>query len=348
MKNNHRKTQGFTLIELLVVIAIIGILVGLLLPAVQQAREASRRVACTNKLKQISLGVIQYESALGHFPTGEQHGTGNEKDYNHYVSSNYPNAGGHGHCQWDGQIGAWCNLIFPFIDENVAYQKLNFDIYPQYADAGNLEVLKTHFPIFSCPSDPYVGLSSKWGNSALNQCYVMNYFGVAGTTEFSNMPHRDGTLTYCHCNAYDGMFYNDSKIRHAQIRDGLSHTAMLCETWGRRTIDHNSTDSSRGMALHNVVYFDNTPNSNKSNAWQPNSFHPGGVMVANADGSISFINDDVEQTVFSASASLDSKNTLTRSLLSSHPSDLDPMINVTVKPRYGYSRPPLINKFQNH
>ena len=305
-----KKNQAFTLIELLVVIAIIGTLVSLLLPAVQQAREAGRRAACGNNLKQISLGILQYETALGHFPTGEQHGNGDEPNYVDYSTAgttNCPNAGGNGHCQWDGQIGTWCNLIFPFIEESVAYDKLNFDARLQHSDAGNLEVLKTHFPMFSCPSDPFIGLSHGWpGNSGtLNQCFVMNYFGVSGSTEFSTTPHGDGTLTYCHCNANDGIFYNDSKTRHAEIQDGLSNTAMLCETWGRMSMN-NDTGTSRGMALHNVIYFDNTPNSSKVNPWQPNGFHPMGVMTANADGSVSFVNDNVASTIFSASASIQS------------------------------------------
>lgn len=302
-----KKKQAFTLIELLVVIAIIGTLMSLLLPAVQQAREAGRRAACGNNLKQISLGILQYETALGHFPTGEQHGNGDETNYVDYPGGPpvCPNAGGNGHCQWDGQIGTWCNLIFPFLEESVAYDKLNFDARLQYSDAGNLEVLKTHFPMFSCPSDPFIGLSHSWpaNGNALNQCYVMNYFGVSGTTEFSTTPHSDGTLTYCHCNANDGIFYNDSKTRHAEIRDGLSNTAMLCETWGRMSIN-NDTGTSRGMALHNVIYFDNTPNSSKVNPWQPNGFHPMGVMTANADGSVSFVNDNIGSTIFSASASI--------------------------------------------
>lgn len=307
-----KKKQAFTLIELLVVIAIIGTLMSLLLPAVQQAREAGRRAACGNNLKQISLGILQYETALGHFPTGEQHGNGDETNYVDYSragTTNCPNAGGNGHCQWDGQIGTWCNLIFPFIEESVAYDKLNFDARLQHSDAGNLEVLKTHFPMFSCPSDPFIGLSHSWpansNTDTLNQCFVMNYFGVSGTTEFSTTPHGDGTLTYCHCNANDGIFYNDSKTRHAEIQDGLSNTAMLCETWGRMSMN-NDAGTSRGMALHNVIYFDNTPNSSKVNPWQPNGFHPMGVMTANADGSVSFVNDDVDSTTFSASASVKS------------------------------------------
>ena len=208
-----KKKQAFTLIELLVVIAIIGTLMSLLLPAVQQAREAGRRAACGNNLKQISLGILQYETALGHFPTGEQHGSGDENNYvNYYGGPPYcPNAGGNGHCHWEGQIGTWMNLIFPFIEESVAYDKLNFEVRPQHSDSGNLEVLQTHFPMFSCPSDPYVGLTDASIGNSLNKCFIINYFGVSGSTEFSTTPHGDGTLTYCHCNANDGIFYNDSK-----------------------------------------------------------------------------------------------------------------------------------------
>ena len=106
---------GFTLVELLVVIAIIGILIALLLPAVQMARESARRNQCSNDFKQIMLGTLAYHDVHGKFPPGEIHG----KDAK----------GGLGaHCYWDGALGMWMNLIFPFIEQQAVYDQIKNDL----------------------------------------------------------------------------------------------------------------------------------------------------------------------------------------------------------------------------
>jgi prepilin-type processing-associated H-X9-DG protein len=93
----------------------------------------------------------------------------------------------------------------------------------------------------------------------------------------------------------------------ADITDGASHTAAICEVWGRKYHDHitppNSPlgdESSRGMNLHSAVYFDFPPNSNHFDPWHANSFHPGGVNTVFADGSVHFLYDTIDLTVFKA------------------------------------------------
>src|SRR5262245_50574699 len=112
--NKHMK-RGFTLIELLVVIAIIGVLIALLLPAVQQAREAARRIQCTNNLKQIGLGLHNYESTYGSFPPGG-------------ISDETPGKGG----IWGG-IGAnnlmsWRGLMLPQMEQSAMANAINFNL----------------------------------------------------------------------------------------------------------------------------------------------------------------------------------------------------------------------------
>ena len=306
------KRNAFTLVELLVVIAIIGILIAMLLPAVQAAREAARRMACSNSLKQIGLALLNYESTHGCLPSGEIHGTSQNLAYVPYAGSQ--------HCQWDGQIGIWMNLIFPFIGYQAEYDMLDFEKRPQWLSLQNQEVMKMPFDQFLCPSDPYRGLTTGWspaGEDAneRNKSYIANYFAVAGPTEYSSIPHPDGSVGSGHCNATLGLFYNDSQIKLSEVSDGLSNTVALCETWGRAwenetppaTIPagYPNYAQSRGMGLHMYVYFDWTPNSNHSDPWKANSFHPGGVNLSMGDGSVHFCGDEIDYDIFQAYATRD-------------------------------------------
>ncbi len=295
-----RSPRGFTLIELLVVITIVGILIGLLLPAVNSAREASRRLACQNNLKQISMAVLNYVTAYKRFPAGETHG-------------------GYWHCDWDGQIGMWMTCVLPFVDEKPSYNMLDFKAHPQWTSTRNQTVMKRQFSIFLCPSDPYTGLTTPWGpQDQTNVARICHYFGVAGSTEFSALPHPNGAINYVggqpygHCNANDGIFYNDSKTRVEDIKDGTTKTAMFMESWGRIWPMHTppavippgypNFESSRGMNLHTVVYLDWTPNSNHTNPWKTNSFHAGGVYGAMADASVRFVSDTISLPTLKALA----------------------------------------------
>ena len=155
------RRQAFTLVELLVVIAIIGILIALLLPA-GRPREAARRSQCTNNMKQIVLAILNYESAQKVLPPGEIHG-GN--DNAGYSADSRPAGAGYlnNHCQWDGQMGIYMNLIFPQMEEMAAYDQLDFKARPQWSSAANQKVMQTPFYQFFCPSDPYRGLTTAWG-----------------------------------------------------------------------------------------------------------------------------------------------------------------------------------------
>lgn len=300
-----KQTTGFTLVELLVVIAIIGVLMGLLLPAVQSARESARRVACTNNVKQQCLALLNHETGRRSFPTGEDHGTWGEPGYASIYSPG-------GHCDWEGQIGNWMNLIFPYLEYQVAYDKIDFAIRPQYASASNKEVLQGRYKEWLCPSNTYSGLTTmgvegRFHGGAENDCLIAHYYAVAGSDEMSTLPHPDGSTTYWHCNANDGMFFNDSKTTATSITDGLSKTAMVGEVWGRIYPSHEVTagepfgpeEISRGMSLHMYTYFDCTPNSVR-NTWKPASFHPSGINVGFADGRVSFVSDTVDADLFKA------------------------------------------------
>lgn len=99
--------RGFTIVELLVVIAIISVVVALLLPAVQAARETARQAQCRNNLRQIGLALVEFESARGYFPPAEDHGTIEDPGYTGYHPF---------HCDWAGLIGNWSNYILPQLE----------------------------------------------------------------------------------------------------------------------------------------------------------------------------------------------------------------------------------------
>ena len=303
---------AFTIVELLVVIAIIGLLVALLLPAGQAAREAARRVHCRNQLKQIGLALLQFEDANEHLPAAGDHGTGPHADM-----------GGRGyfHCGWGVNVGNWATHILPYLEQQNAYDQLNFNIDWQMHDAGNVAVLQMEMPWYQCPSDPYHGLTRVEDFlTEQHRSRIMHYFAVAGPFRHSDPffePQRK-------CNGHDccphlGAFYNDSNTRLKQITDGLSRTAFVSEVWARHAPDHDSEKTSRGIGWHNQTYYVDQPNvrvecpggdEECARTWNPNSFHPGGIHVLFGDAGVRFAANDIDLSVFQSMATIDGDDNL--------------------------------------
>jgi prepilin-type N-terminal cleavage/methylation domain-containing protein/prepilin-type processing-associated H-X9-DG protein len=222
------KRLAFTLIELLVVIAVIAILIGLLLPGVQQVRAAAQRSQCINNLKQIGLALHNYESIYHCFPAGYVDGNTNP-------DSTPDNDVGPG---W-----GWASKILPFLEHTDVYQQIHFD---QGVITGtNLAVAQMQLKVFQCPSDPYtpenVPLYDSTFTMPIATVAQSNYVGCNGWEEcFNNAGGNgqgggadglDGPLGQ----AGNGLFFRNSQNRITDITDGTSNTIMV----GERSHDHS-------------------------------------------------------------------------------------------------------------
>lgn len=220
----RRSSHGFTLVELLVVIAIIGVLVGLLLPAVQAAREAARRMSCSNNIRQVGLAYLNYESAYKRLPYGwggpAPGGTGTDMD---------PGVGRVGINRWSGVL-----TVLPQMEQQALYNEiftipyrnprtgatLNAWLWPWDMWNGNYLPWRTQVANLRCPSDPgRINLDATWfddGSARTN--YVMCY---GDTTQDNHIAWHPG--------ANRGMFQGRYHRRLAECTDGTAFTAMLGE-----------------------------------------------------------------------------------------------------------------------
>jgi prepilin-type N-terminal cleavage/methylation domain-containing protein/prepilin-type processing-associated H-X9-DG protein len=198
-----RRRVGFTLIELLVVIAIIGILISLLLPAVQKIREAAARMQCTNNLKQICLACHNYESALGYLPPG----SGNLA----------PGAG--------SAPSTRC-LILPYVEQANLYNLFSFN-FDTNNSVQNAAARDQQVKFYLCPSDPAPDFEIDPGGSGL-PVGRSNYFCNIGTTadQHSTEANRVGVFNF----TYGAGGLVTSKVRITDVSDGTSNTAMWSET----------------------------------------------------------------------------------------------------------------------
>ena len=338
--SQHRLRRfAFTLVELLVVIAIIGVLVALLLPAIQAARESARRMSCTNNLKQIGLACLNYESSKKALPPGS-------------LNSLKVQASGLG----------WTVLILPFIEQGAVSQ----DAINKYAASNDAysssmdELNKLLPPMNLCPSDPDLLLQvEKFGNADRRG---MSYAGVSGSyySRTGRCPSDRGSEDYCIAQAvgglfgpnnYDGLIIQDWPVPLKQATDGLSNTLMVGErtyqirAWiigsywvpptfpppaDRRANLTSPPDgpqpSSANFAMKNLTASfalnhdpfqgcykdhqnslgdhpevpDSTPRVISVNDLPFGSRHPGGVNFCLGDGSVSFLNDSMDSTIYLA------------------------------------------------
>lgn len=284
--------RAFTLVELLVVIAIIGVLVGLLLPAVQSAREAARRMQCTNNLKQIGLALHNYHDTYKVFAPG-------------WI---LPTAG-------DGRYAwGWSSSILDFIEQaplREATQQGEINIHTAADNPTLLKFLQTPIPAYRCPSD-IAPETNNWLAINKQRMTTSNYVG----THNSDYWDKNGDLTQ------GGIFIENEGTRFRDIQDGTSNTAMVGERqWSFQDADGKMLVSGAAHAFGNVpghsddwrwgyqvalgVYKMNLHGTDQSGKIYQgdvsmrgangfSSSHPGGSQFCFADGSVRLITESID------------------------------------------------------
>ncbi|MEO2045016.1 MAG: DUF1559 domain-containing protein [Pirellulales bacterium] len=315
----RRRWHGFTLVELLVVIAIIGILVALLLPAVQAAREAARRIQCGNNLKQIGLALHNYVSSHKQFPAaGRGYGMCDSTPINGEVINS------------NGLVA-----ILPHLEQQVVYDQFNHS--EAYSDSnirsggtvignpatnGNAAASELELQEFICPSDTngpklrtlegiHYGPAPGFIGASTNYDLITSAF-----TDFSN------------CNSYHSsgilkrIFGEESETNVSQVTDGLTHTFMVGETtkwhengrafawayraWVMTGVDPYPSEKDAGINLWHMPWVHPkwrsppySPMEGRTRTWwsAAASLHPGGCQFALGDGSVHFVSDSVQKLI---------------------------------------------------
>ena len=274
-----RANRGFTLIELLVVIAIIGVLVGLLLPAVQQAREAARRTTCVNNMKQLGIACHNYKDVNKVLPPGWQKPT----DLTNFSEGNY----------W-----GWGTFILPFMEETSLFDQIDFTAEYTVSSGGPNDGISANILTgYLCPSDASGPMGIEYVNHAKS-----NYIGSYGNKQIDLPANWSST-------ANRGVFTENRALKFRHITDGTSKTILLGERtgtprngsnykaglWaGPRLLNNNikRPEMAVGRGPGSSADLGNTVNG--TSGWTLSvSDHPGGANVAKVDGSVAFLNDSI-------------------------------------------------------
>lgn len=311
--------NGFTLVELLVVIAIIGILIGMLLPAVQTVREAARRTSCLNNMRQLGISLHNYEGAYNAFPPSRLIPDDNS------LPSGLTAGGG------TSAFQSWTTLILPFIEQGNLADRFNFrQAWFDEVNSSNLEVVGTKLSIFQCASspssdgeDPYHVIGAAAGDyGSINEVKKKVYTDVLGVS-VPNVSARAGLLSkfkknpigYC-TDGTSNTFYVAECAGQPDVY--TSRGPMTVERFANYTDDKVVSFNGRFVPTDGTGWADpdcgfsiNGATSDGLNKYGPAminainvseafSFHPGGASFAMADGSVQFVEAQIDAQVFVA------------------------------------------------
>lgn len=309
---------GFTLVELLVVLAIIGILIGLIAPAVQSAREAARRIECQNNMRQIGVALLHFESAHKRFPPSgwTQVGLGHPS----------------------GRYVGWRALTLPFVEQANTEKLYDFDLH--WWEGTNATVAAVQVKIFQCPSvaqrvDVVTAIAKPPRPSLIfsNPIAASDYEAIMGVQPASINPHLRSPL-YNSFNRFSIM-YRNSTTKFAEIIDGTSSTIAIIECGGRPSVYRQRTfqrslsndqgigwaDSEGAFSLDGSSPDGNIEGCGKvggcivamnaKNDNEPFSFHPGGSSAVFADTHVAFLNQNIDLSVMAAMCTKDAQESTT-------------------------------------
>ena len=314
-----RRVRGFTLVELLVVIAIIGVLIALLLPAVQAAREAARRTTCTNNLKQVALATLQYSAANRETLPG-RYKTHRKPNGERLTSCPDSPTNDLSHSQSFG----WRVSLLPFLEEQTTYDA--FDFQQEVLAKANLIGVSKTLPVFQCPSTPQSPRTVEIAPGIQSGAYDYGISWVAvgwrderrrtqqGPAAFDGT-RWSGDAALARQNLEEGgrcwSTLRNDPARLRWVTDGLSKTTMLLEhAWRPHAIFQSTASSEWGEATQLVSGSgwvhplgggsgSQVP-INVSNFQGRFSFHPTGVVNAMLDGSVRFLDESTDLPILGA------------------------------------------------
>ncbi len=296
----HAKTtrkKGFTLIELLVVIAIIAILIGFLLPAVHTVRAAANKARCSNNLKQIGVGIHNFESAIGVIPTNQS-----------------PNVFGYG----DGNNSwSWMVHLLPYIEQDALFNLTGIPTNTTgFAFNAVPQVNQTEIKTYRCPSDnssPW--LSTNRANGSAGGSTLSSYKGVTGSNwAWGSWPNVGPSGNSNGLDVGDGVFWRHDSVNKsltiAGIQDGSSNTFMVGEDIGQLNSHcgwqrSNYAVGTCAIPLNNGLR-SGQPGFGNPNDW-PNLYsfrsrHPSGAQFLLGDGGVRFVRDSIDLATYRAMA----------------------------------------------
>jgi len=283
VSRSHRRLRAFTLVELLVVIAIIGTLVGLLLPAVQAAREAARRCSCLNNTTQLGIALHNHEFHTGHFPAGVINPDGPIK--------NEP----------VGQHVSWTVQVLPYMEQNSLFRMFDQQA-GAYAEV-NDKLRRANIVVLRCPSSPGPRGGDQGGNSAIA------WSSYAGCHNSVEAPIDVGN---------DGLLFLNSRIRFDDILDGSSNTLLLSEhifpepiggispeelgwpSGTRATLRNTDRIESLSKRRFTGLVEEEPAEKGLLTVGGFGSYHPGASVIGMADGSTRAMSDSINLEVLHA------------------------------------------------